>query len=325
MRHARTTGGLWLVLGLSAAICPHSALAQAWVPDKGDGTISYSVQYARVMKHLFSVDVSGFVDPATGYLQGPGNQGYYGDLTSVTQTFGAEHVPLKRLAVTAELFLMGSRYAGLSPESPYDDGDFHLDLQDIAVGARYQMPIQALALTPSLELRVPLTDYHTLGHTSAGNGLVALTAGLNMGRSLSPVLPLGYAFLNLAHQFAGDVDGHSLDRDLVTVGCGLFLTNSLSAQAHFTYQENAEGEDWWWSSASHAQHRTVANRETVRRIGASVGHSLTYRVGMALSAESTLSGANVHASHSVTLGLSWSYWDPKRIARRFGTAGTKGS
>jgi len=308
-----------LALALLVLSGAQQAHAQAWVPDKGDGTISLSTRFTRVSRHLFTAELDGVVDPVTGYRLGPGHAGYFGDLTSLSQTLGAEHVPLKRLAVTAEVFLFASRYTGRSPESRLDDGSYHLDLQDLMLGARYQLPVRALALTPSLDVRFPLTDYNTLGHVGAGTGLASLTVGLNAGRSLSPVLPLGYAFVNVARQIIENVGDYSMDRDLVTIGGGVFLSRALSAQVHFGYEASVDGVDWW-AEPGHAQHRTVAGREIVRRIGGSVGYSLGYRVGAALSAETTVSGANVHATQSVTLGLSWSYWDPKRIARMFGTS-----
>lgn len=299
---------------LAGVVCSSEAGAQAWVPDKGDGTFAISTQYTRVLKHLFSVDVSGIVDANTGYLLGPGNRGYFGDIVTFTQTLSAEYVPLKRLAVTGEVTLTTSRYRGASPEGALDDGAFHGDLQDMQIGARYQLPIRAFALTPSLDMRFPITDYSTGGHVGAGTGLTSFTLGLNSGRSLDPLLPMGYVFVNGSHAFVEDVAQNSLDRDQFSVGTGVFLSSALSLQGHFSFAQTTDGTDWWWSGASHLQHRDVAAKTVYRRLGASAGYSITHRVGIALSWESTISGANVHAAHSLTLGASWGFWDPRRFA-----------
>ena len=313
MRVVLMRSGAAIALVIASAVPASLARAQAWVPDLGDGTISFSMQYTRVMKHLFSVDVSGKVDPTSGYLLGPGNQAYYGDIVAFTSTIAAEYVPIKRLAVGAEAIYTASRYKGLYPESVLDDGRYHADLQDMMVGARYMLPTRKLALTPSIDLRFPLTDYNTIGHVGAGTGLATVALGLNAGRSLEPFLPMAYVFTNYAYTVVEDVDEFSLDRNQITSGIGMFFTRALSAQAHFQYTDTIDGVDWWWADASHFTHHDVAAKVIVRRVGLSAGMSLTRRVGMAMSWESTLSGANVHAAHSGTLGLSWGYWKKRPL------------
>ena len=308
MRRSLARTGVVAAAVLAWMSSASTARAQAWVSDVGDGTFALSTQYTRVMKHLFSVDVGGLVDPTSGYLLGPGNQAYYGDIVTLSNTVSGEYVPLKNLAVSGDATYITSRYKGRSPESPLDDGYYHGDLQDMSFGARYMMRSHSLVCTPSVDVRVPLTGYNTLGHVGAGPGLTSVTLGLNSGRSLTPFAPMAYAFLNYGRVVVENVGSHSLDRNQWSAGVGTFLSRALSVQTHFQYVDTVDGEDWWWADASHLQHRNVSAKTIYRRVGLSAGYTLTRHAGLALSWESTISGANVHATHSLTLGASWGFW-----------------
>src|SRR5262245_17702479 len=203
-------------VALVGTLAPRIARAQAWVPDPGDGTIAVSSQYIRVMKHLFSVDVAGVVDPATGYLLGPDNQAYLGDITEFSNTISGEYVPLKHLAVTAELLHVTARYKGLTPESAFDNGAYHGDLQDIGLGARYMIRSGPAVVTPSVDVRFPLTSYNVVGHSAAGTGLNSVTLSLNTGLSLESLVRSAYAFANYARTVTENVDAYSLDHNMIT-------------------------------------------------------------------------------------------------------------
>jgi hypothetical protein len=275
---------------------PRAAHAQAWVPDLGDGTISLSTQYSRVLKHLL----------------GTGDRAYFGDLTTMTTTLAGEYVPLRRLALTAEAHYLESQYEGDLPGSAHDDGSFHGGLQDATLGARYMLPVRPFALTPSIDVRFPLRDYDRHGHTAPGAHLRSLALGIHAGRSLDPLAPMAYVFASYSRVIVEDADGYSLDRSHFIGGCGLFFSRALSAQAHYEYTEADDGVDWERTEPDQV-HRTVAARALVRRVGLSAGYSLTHRIGLAASWESTISGANAHAAHSATLGMSWGFWKKRTL------------
>jgi len=305
----RVSARPWILLAFtvfSISSAP-KAHAQAWVPDVGDGTLALSMQYTRVMKHLLSENVDQRVDPTSGYVLGPGNQAYYGDIIAMTNAISGEYVPLRRLAVSGEMAFIASRYDGRLPESPLDDGSYHADLQDMVLGARYMLPIRTLALTPSVDVRFPLTDYNRFGHVAAGTGLTSVSLGLNAGRSLDPIAPLVYVFLSYARVIVEDSDGYSLDGNHFACGAGMFFTRALSAQGNFEYSDTMDGMDWQWANADDI-HRNVVARALFRRVGLSAGYSLTHRLGLAMSWQSTISGANVHATHSGALGVSCGFW-----------------
>lgn len=308
MLRASARAGAQALVVLVGLLTAALTRAQAWVPDVGDRTFSLSTQYSRVTRHLFSVDVSGVVDPTSGYLLGPGNAAYFGDVVAVSNSLGGEYVPARNIAVTAEMAYTTARYRGRFPESTSDDGSFHGALQDASLGVRYMARRGPAVLTPSLDLRFPLTDRNRFGHVGAGSRLTSLALGLNAGRSLDPIAPLAYVFASYARVFVEDVDGFSLDRNQASAGIGTFITRSLSAQAHFRYTDTVDGVDWWWADGRQLAHHDAAAKAMSRRAGLSSGLTLTRHMGLALSWETTLSGANVHAAQTLTAGLSWSFW-----------------
>jgi hypothetical protein len=166
----------------------------------------------------------------------------------------------------------------------------------------------ACVITPSVDVRFPLTDYNNFGHVGAGSGLTTATLGLNLGVSLERLLRSSYAFGGYARVLTENVDGFSLDKNQWTGGCGMFISRALSAQAQFQYIDTVDGVDWWLSDpVLHFHHHDVAAKVTHRRLGVSAGYSLSHRVGLAMSWEGTVSGSNVHAAQSFTAGLSYSF------------------
>ena len=308
MCRAPSYGGLAVMAMLSWSAVATPVRAQAWVPDVGDASVAWSVQYSRVMKHLLSVSVDAAVDASSGYRLGPENQAHFGDISSFLSTLAGEYVPLRNLAVTGEVVLVSSRYAGLAPAGEFDDGQSHGDLQDMTLGTRYMVRRGGFVLGPAVNVRFPLTDYHSVGHSYAGSGLVSATLALNSGYSLSPWLPGTYILANYSRVLVEDLAGFSLDRNELTGGLGRFFNHSLSVQAQFQYVETQDGVDWYWASPLEpSNHEHVTAKATARRVGASVGYSLSHRLGSALSWESTVSGANTHAVHSLTLGMSYGF------------------
>jgi hypothetical protein len=135
-----------------------------------------------------------------------------------------------------------------------------------------------------------------------------VTLGLNTGRSLDPFAPLAYVFATYDRVIVQDVDTYTLDRNEWHAGLGTFVTRNLSLQGHFTYVDTVDGVDWWWSDPNHLHHQAVTAKALYRRIGAEAGYTVSRHASVALSWESTISGANVHAIQSLTLGASWGFW-----------------
>lgn len=295
----------WMVAACLLLPTP-KVLAQAWTPMKGHGVVTLGGQYTSVAKHLFSVDVTGVVDPATGYVGGPGNQFNYGDIASRSALLSADYSPLSRLALSAQAVAVTSRYRGLSPEAGIDDGKFHGDLQDLTVGARYRLPVNQLALTPFATFKTPLRHYSNIGHAALGLGLDETTLGLAAGRSLEPLLPQVAIQTSYSHAFVAGIHDFSLDRNVYSADVAYFLTRAVTLSAGFNYSEVVDGFDWWWMEVtmeSFMDH-DVASKTLVRHGGAGANIRLGSMYSVGLDYMWTISGSNTHSLQGATLSIS---------------------
>lgn len=169
-----------------------SLCASQWLPSPGEGSVAVNYQYTRVTDHLFSDSVEEWYDPASGYTGGPGNRMYLGDIYGQTTNLTASVGIWRRLALSGGVAYLVSKYKGKSPEASIDDGKYHGGLQDASFGLAYMIPWQGFAITPSVGISFPTTDYPTIGHVSVGNRLQTIPVGLSVGRSLSPLLPRAF-------------------------------------------------------------------------------------------------------------------------------------
>jgi len=168
MRSDRRRRDLLTVVIASFALTLPGLCAAQWTPGPGEGSVSVGYQYTRITKHLFSQDVTGIVDPGSvTYVGGPGNRFYLGDVFGQTVDLTADYGVWRGLAVNAGAAYVSSKYSGLSPEGPQDDGRYHGSLQDASLTVEYMIPWQEFAITPSVGARIPIRGYNTLGHVTA--------------------------------------------------------------------------------------------------------------------------------------------------------------
>ena len=73
-----------------------------------------------------------------------------------------------------------------------DTGDYYATLQDFGLTLRYNLLERGLTVTPVIGVIVPSHDYRTIGEAAAGQNLLALQTGVNVGRLLDPLAPNAY-------------------------------------------------------------------------------------------------------------------------------------
>lgn len=307
---SRTTAYI-LALVVWACLLPSVCAAQ-WVPSPGDGTVSVEYQYTRITDHLFSRDVAGLVDSATGYVGGPGNRFYYGDIFGQTVNTTVQYGVWRGLAVTGSAAYVTSMYAGKSPESPLDDGKYHGSLQDASFTAEYMIAWQGFAIAPSVGARIPLKSYSTLGHVAVGKDLREYPVGISVGRSLDPVLPRAYVGGSFAYSFVEHHHEHSLDQRHFSLSAGYILSNSISLGGALQYVNTVDGIDWYSdvnSEEAFHDHDVAAKAEYVRA-GGTASFALGRGFGISLSYIGTLSGENTHSGHSLNIAPTWRFHAP---------------
>jgi hypothetical protein len=293
-------------------ILPSLCRAQ-WVPNPGDGSISLGYQYTRITDHLFSHDLDGYVDPATGYVGGPGGRFYMGDVFGQTLEFSADYGIWRGLAISGSAAYVKSKYTGKSPESPEDDGVYHGSLQDATVELQYMVPWMEFAITSSVGARFPLTNYTNLGHVAVGSHLRQYPLGISVGRSLSPLLPRAFAAGSFTYAFVQNHHEHSLDQRRYEFAAGYIVTKSVSVGGSLQRVTTIDGIDWFEDDLTAVEefmdHDAAAKAKYVRA-GGYISYAVRQGLSVRLSYVGTLSGENSHAGRSFTITPTWNFRAP---------------
>lgn len=297
---------------MCVAVWPAVAAAQ-WVPKAGDGSISIGYQYTRVESHLFSVDLTGYVDPASGYIGGPGKRAYLGDVFGQTVNVSTDYGIWRGLALSVGAAYEGAKYTGRSPESTEDDGQFHGSLQDGTVGLQYMATWQGIVVTPSIGMRFPLANYETLGHVAVGSHLREYPIGIAVGRALDPILPRAYIGGSFTYAFVQNLHDFSLDQHRYELDAGYILNDKVSFGGSLSYASTVDGLDWAKDDLSVAEmfsEHDAAAKAKYLRAGAHITYSMAGAFSLSALYVGTLSGQNTHDAQSITFSPSWSFHAP---------------
>jgi len=138
-------------------LMPSPGTAQAFLPSRGEGTVSINYQNVHVAGH-FLEDGSRF----------PAYQSRANNLM-----FGLEYGLTDRLTADVSLPYMLIKYTGKEvplnlPANVLDDGSYHGTFQDFQVGLRYNIQRRRLAVTPFFTVILPSHSYKTVGEAAAG-------------------------------------------------------------------------------------------------------------------------------------------------------------
>jgi hypothetical protein len=311
--HLSRVGGLSsTAIILSILLLPAASLAQ-WGPEPGHGSLSLGYQFTRITDHFFSINVDGVVDSATGYVGGPGKRYYLGDVYGQSVYISAAYGIWRGLSISGSGTYLTSKYDGKFPEAGADDGRYHGSIQDGSFSLQYMYSWQEFAITPSVGLRLPLSDYSTLGHVSVGKHLREVPLGISVGRSLSPLLPRAFLSGSFTYAFVQNHHEHSLDQRHFAGSAGYIVTNSLSVGGFTEYVNTIDGLDWALDDLSGDEEwhdHDVAAKASYLRVGGYVSLSLGQDLGIRLSYLDTVSGENSHAGRSITFEPTWSFTAP---------------
>ena len=86
---------------------------------------------------------------------------------------------------------------------------------------------RGLTVTPVISLIVPSHDYRTIGEASAGQNLLALQTGVNVGRLLDPVAPNAYVHGRYTYSFVQSYRDIPLDRSTAEFEIGYAIAPTV--------------------------------------------------------------------------------------------------
>jgi len=289
-----------VVLVALTFLMPSRGLAQAFLPAKGEGSVSITYQNVHVAGH-FLEDGSRF----------PAYQSRASNLM-----FGLEYGLTDHLALDASLPYMLTKYTGKQvplnlPLNVLDDGTYHGTFQDFQLGLRYNIQRRPLVVTPFFTVIVPSHSYRTVGESAAGGNLRQLISGVYTGRLLNPILPRTYVEGTYSYAVVEKVVNIPLNRSNTELTAGYFVTPSLSVNFLWRGQWMHGGlnfsEIFQGSSSEVVRQQDRVTRQNFYHVGAGAELSITESVSTHFTFIKFVSGQNAHYGEGVFGGVSWRF------------------
>ena len=300
-----------VVAPLIVAACASPAIAQAYVPAKGEGAVSFLYQGTFVKDHYFGTTP---VDS--------------GQITSKTLLLDVAYGVTDKLAISFGIPWVTSVYHGTSPHplvdnsgpttvyfgvNPLDDGNYHGTFQDLRFDVRYNVVAKpGLALTPFIGTSVPSHEYTAFAHAAAGQDLKLLQVGMSAAKLLDTVVPGLFVQGRYAYGFSQTVLDISHNRSNADLEVGYFVTPRLRLLALATSQYTHGGIDLVPNGkvvlGNLYQYHDQVSRINFLDLGGGVTFALTDRIDVFGSLLRTVAARNGHAvDHGLSLGLSWGF------------------
>jgi hypothetical protein len=299
------------ILALTAA----PTHAQAWVPAKGEGTVSIVLQDTLMRYHYMPTTPYDF-----GHMRG--------DALLVDVTYGLTD----KVAVSIGIPWVASKYNGpfphplasdLSTPNPIDDGTYHSTFQDFRFDVRYNITRKGMVVTPFAGSIMPSHDYTSFAHAAPGRNLRELQVGVSAAKLLDSLVPGLFVQGRYAYGFTETVIDISHNRSMMELELGYFVTPRLRVLALGNSQITHGGLDYTPASFVEMEERAkrgepgpalvLVHHDQVDRInslnvGGGASYALSERFDMFGSLIHTVAARNGHAlSYGATIGVSWSF------------------
>lgn len=273
------------------------AFAQAWVPLKGEGSVSTTYSNMYVRNH---VTFDGTRNPNSGRIR-----------TNMLLT-SFEYGFSDKLALSADLAYIASKYIGKAPHSPIDTDSYHPTFQDAHLELRYNVLRKALAVTPFIGTTIPTHDYETRGHSAVGRGFHELLLGVNVGRQLDRILRDSYVHGRYSYAILGRVEDLKLNRSNADFEVGWFATRLLSFRFISAFQKTHGGIITPLNlnpglDAHKNEFHDRITRSNYIYLGGGVSFSVKRSFGIHAAYLTTVYARNVHAPGGMLLGVSWNF------------------
>jgi hypothetical protein len=278
------------------ATVPRPVAAQAWLPEKGQGTVS--VLFSNITSHDHLL---------------PDRRYDFGRIDANTLLFDVTYGITDRIAVTFGVPLVMSRYRGEAPHRPItlDDGNWHTTTQDLRLNVRYNAMRGPLVVTPFIGTAVPSRGYEYYAHAAPGRALNELMAGMSAGRlfaGLGLVLQGRYG-LTISEGVLEQPRRYSEG----SLESAYFVTPSLRLLATMGTRIGHTGIDLYPDSGRVLpfevfSHHDQISRESFTNLGGGAAYSLNDTMDVFGSFTRTVSGRNTHAvNRGLSIGVSWSF------------------
>lgn len=297
----------FLVLFCAARSQP--ALAQAWVAQKGEGSVNFAYQHISNTGHRLSDGSADTMNPGRSV-----NMGLY---------LEGEYALTDRLSFSAGIPFVFSKYTDPGPTPgppeaflPVDSCRcWHSGFQDFNVTARYNILNENFALTPSVSFGSPSQGYDYRGEAVIGTHLNEARFAIDAGKRLdfiSPKLSVqgGYSYAFVERP----LDDVKHDRSNVALQAGFFATRRLLVRGVSLWQHTHGGLRVGPPGSSLAppgevntperflEHDRIL-KDNYWRVGGGTTYSFD-KMDVFLTYVHYATGGNTHMGRALTVGVS---------------------
>lgn len=293
---------------LIALLCvPAPAVAQAWVPPAGTGTIGVAVQR---IDH-------------TGHRVTDGMLFKNGMSLNVTVDVNVEYALTNRLVLSGSIPFVFGRYADPQPPPPFipflpvdQCRCWNRGVQDVDVTARYNLFNGAFALTPSVSVLVPSNDYAYRGESVIGRNLREMRLAISAGQRLDAISPRLSVVGEYVYTFVERVLDIPNNRSNGRLGASMRIQRRLFLTGELFFQRTHGGLRVGSPPPSEllppgevntperlAQHDRLL-RDNSTHAGATVSYQFP-KFDVFGSYRAFLSGTDTHAGRAWTTGIGW--------------------
>jgi hypothetical protein len=289
-----------IVLLSLAALCirlgsPAAAFAQAWVPAKGDGSISLTYQNLSARYHT----------------DAQGKRANAGRDSAQSVLIDFEYGITDKLALNADVAYVASKYEGPLPEGPLDfDTLWHRTIQDAHLSVRYNVRRKPLVITPFISVTVPTHQYEISGHNAAGRHFHELLLGINAGRTLGPILPNVYVHGRYSFAILKHFAGLNLNRSNADWEVGWVMARKLTLRFLGAWQQTHGGlnfpTDIHPGEEEFEFHDRVLHASYFR-LGGGATVSVNKNLDINFAYAGTVSAKNGVTVGGILIGFSWRF------------------
>ncbi len=293
----RTLGTLVVVVVVGLAVAP-DAFAQAWVPEKGGGSVSVAVQELNVKKHYATT-----------------TQVDAGHINTVVVLADVTYGVTDKLAFDLAVPFVSSVYAGAKPHpgTDVDNGEFHSAFTDVRFSVRYNVSRKGAVFTPYIGSIVPSHDYAFYGHSAAGERLRELQVGTFVAKLFTSGVPGLFLSGRAAYGFVEKVQDVSHNRSMGDLEAGYFFTPAFRAFALTSAQYTHGGIQFPLGGLPAVDPKYKATHDVIQQVnylhaGGGFAYSINDSFDLFGSFTRQIAGRNGHAlNRGITVGASWSF------------------
>ena len=295
--------GMGALLAFLLMLSPARLQAQAFIPEEGQALITIAYAYSDAKYTFFSRDLIISGVNLGQKVEEPPTQAH-------SAYISIEYGVSSKLALSASIPAIFSRYTGNEPHSPIDNGDYHGGFQDFRFGVRYMAIIDPLVVTPFISVVIPSRDYKTEGHSAIGIHYKELHFGLYLAKQLTFISDNLYTEAGYDFAYVEEYQGIRTNRSVVDLTLGYFVTPSITVSSTMSYQKGHAGVDFLDAPPTSVEGYEHDRRAKVKylALGGSVSVEANDALSFFVSYTSMVSGENTHALRSIAVGSTWSLW-----------------